>query len=188
MTDLKCSDCPTMLPHNPRRKGTRCKPCSARHVAKSPEHRKAASKAMSRRWKNPIERRALAQSISDGCMKPEIREERRERGKRQRNVKPAPAGSEARQRGGRSLSKTRLGWLPEPYREEYFNLRTNHKAPAAEARRIIEGQMEADLDRFAARGEAPPDYLLQIAFKRDQRERNQIDKNDKAVLAGREVQ
>lgn len=167
MTSQTCSDCPAILPHNPCRKGTRCKPCNARHIATSPEHRAAVAKAMKRRWNDPQERRRLARAVQIGCLKPEVREERRRRGKIDRNVVPPPAGSEARQRAARTLSKTRLGWLPGRYREEYFRFRNNLKMPAAEARRIIEDQMVHDMASMRAAGVRPLPEMLALAMRRD---------------------
>lgn len=65
------------------------------------------------------------------------------------------AGSDVRARAGRTLSQTRLGWLPPEYRDDYFHLRRNFKYRAREARRIIEDQIARDLDRYAATGVLP---------------------------------
>ncbi len=149
-----CSDCGTPLKPNPRRKGTRCKPCTARAIATSPAHREAVSRAMSRRWANPNEAYALGRAISAG-IGPEERERRRARGTICCNARAAAAGTEARLKAGRTLSRTRLGWLPPEYRDDYFHLRRNFKYRAREARRIIEDQIARDLDRYAATGVLP---------------------------------
>ena len=167
MTVQTCSDCPAVLPHNPRRKGTRCKSCNARAIATSPEKRAALSKAMKRRWNDPQERRRLARAVQIGCLKPEVREERRRRGKIGCNARAAAAGSEARKKAGRTLSKTRLGWLPASYRDEYFRLRNNMKMPAPEARRIIEDQMFHDLAKYRDSGITPPPEMIALAMRRD---------------------
>ena len=146
-----CSDCGQQLPRNPRRTGTRCKPCNARAIATSQQHREAVSRAMSRRWANPNEAFRLGRAISAG-IGPEERASRRERGKISCNARAAAAGSEARAKAGRSLSRTRLGWLPIEYRSEYFHLRRNHKYSAYDARQIIERQIERDLQRYAQTG------------------------------------
>ena len=151
MSASHCTDCGQQLQRNPRRLGTRCKPCSARAVATSQEHREAVSRAMSRRWANPSEAFRLGRAIS-AAIGPDERARRRERGKIGCNARAAAAGSEARAKAGRSLSRTRLGWLPIEYRAEYFHLRSNHKYSAHDARQIIEGQMKRDLDRYVATG------------------------------------
>lgn len=151
MTAASCSDCGVSLKPNPRRLGTRCKPCNARVIATSPTHRAAVSRAMSRRWNNPNEAARLARAISAGIT-PEERERRRARGTICCNARAAAAGTEARLKAGRTLSQTRLGWLPVEYRDEYFRLRSNHKYSAADARRIIEDQIDRDLDRYIATG------------------------------------
>lgn len=161
-----CSDCHEPLKPNPRRQGTRCKPCNARHIATSPSHREAVSKAMSRRWNDAHERRKLSQAISVGCLKPEVRLERSRRGKICCNARAAAAGSEARRKAGASLSKTRLGWLPASYRPAYFQLRQNDGFRAPEARRIIEGEMERELKTCRAQGVDPPPELVALERRR----------------------
>tara|TARA_R110000782_G_scaffold167129_9_gene259350 strand:+ start:81867 stop:82367 length:501 start_codon:yes stop_codon:yes gene_type:complete len=151
LTATHCSDCAQPLKPNKRRKGTRCKPCNARALATSDTHREAVSCAMSRRWANPSEAFRLGKAISAG-IGPEEREPRRARGKIGCNARAAAAGSEARAKAGRSLSRTRLGWLPVEYRGDYFHLRRNFKYRAPDARRIIEAQMARDLARYVATG------------------------------------
>lgn len=151
---LACSDCGAVLKPNPRRKGTRCKPCSARSIATSAEHRKAVSRAMARRWADPNQAFALARAISAGISEEE-RERRRQRGRICCNARAAAAGSEARARAAIALSRARLGWLPPEYRDDYFHLRRTFKFRAAEARQIIERQIDRDLDRYLATGVLP---------------------------------
>lgn len=107
---------------------------------------------MTRRWADPEQAAALARAISAGITDEE-KERRRQRGKICCNCRAAAAGSEARQRAGRSLSQTRLGWCPPEYREEYFWLRRNYKMRAPEARAIIEGQMARDVERYLQTGQ-----------------------------------
>lgn len=152
MSNLSCTECGTALPRNPRRKGTRCKSCASRARVQSEAHRAAASRAMTRRWADPEQAAALARAISSGITDEE-KERRRQRGKICCNCRAAAAGSEARQRAGRSLSQTRLGWCPPEYREEYFWLRRNYKMRAPEARAIIEGQMARDVERYLQTGQ-----------------------------------
>lgn len=164
-----CSECGDPLPieGNARRKGALCKPCSARAAAKSPEHREAVSRVMTRRWNDPKERARLMKAIKIGSNRPEVIEMRRRLGRMNQNCTAAAAGSEARKKAGRTLSKRKLGWLPDHYRPEYFKLRINHKYSAAEARLFIEDQMERDLDRIEARGLLAPPHLAELQHKRD---------------------
>lgn len=143
-----CSDCGRALPHNPRRKGTRCRPCTARAIAISPEHRAACSRAMSRRWGNPNDAAVLSRAISAG-ISPEERARRAARGRICCNARAAAAGSEARRRAAFSLSQTRMGWCPVEYRDDYRRLRANGGFRAPEARRIIEQQIARDAARYA---------------------------------------
>lgn len=160
MTSLSCSDCGAALKPNPRRKGTRCKPCNARTLCQSAEMREALSRAMSRRWANPNEAHALGRAISAG-IGPEERERRRHRGKIHCHVRAAAAGSEARRRAAFTLSQTRLGWLPPEYRAEYFRLRSTYKYRAKQARRLIEKQIEKDRAQYLATGRLPQSERLE---------------------------
>ena len=151
-----CTDCGSALAHNPRRLGTRCKPCNARAIARSPETRRIVAAKMTARWADDKQRGKLVAAITKTCNRPEIRAARQEQGRRDMNVvrfaKPAPPGSPSRIRAGRTLRESRIGWCPMEYRAEYQRMRDNGNFTAAEARRIIEDQIERDLDRYIATG------------------------------------
>lgn len=80
MVTQKCTDCSAVLPHNPKRKGTRCRSCAARHMARSPAQRAACKRSMERRWADPAERERLCAAM-DGTkqawLPPEYRAEYR---------------------------------------------------------------------------------------------------------------
>lgn len=112
---------------------------------------------MSRRWADPYERLMLRLAVRDGCLTPAERARRAEQGRNRSNLRSLnnhqPAGSDARQRASKTLSRTKLPWLPIEYREEYRRLRHNMKINAPEARRLIEAQIASDLDRYRRTGE-----------------------------------
>lgn len=65
------------------------------------------------------------------------------------------AGHPARIAAGRKLSETRMGWCPLEYRDEYRRLVRSKLVSAAEARRMIEDMIAADMDRYVATGILP---------------------------------
>lgn len=54
---------------------------------------------------------------------------------------PRLVGPEDRRRAGQTLSKTRLGWLPQEWRPRYLSLRSYHGA--AEAKRLVLAEIAA---------------------------------------------
>lgn len=66
----------------------------------------------------------------------------------------APKGSEARIRGGKRLSDTRLAWCPRELRDQYKKLVRSNKIPAAEARVMILDLHEREMERFRQKLEA----------------------------------
>ena len=112
-------------------------------------------------------------AIKEGANRPEVIKMRRRYGRINQNCRAAAAGSEARKKAGRTLSKRKLGWLPDHYREEYFRLRSNQKYSAAEARLIIEDQIEHELDRLEKAGLLAPPHLADRQHRRDQERRRE---------------
>jgi hypothetical protein len=123
--------------------------------------REACSRAMKRRWADPNERAALSQAVREGCLKPEVREERRNRGRIPEAARLACVQPEVRQRAAWSTYQRRFGWLPPEYRDEYFRLRRKYKYRAKEARRLIEKQIKKDLAHYKATGRLPQSERLE---------------------------
>lgn len=157
---MNCSDCQRPLPHNPRRKGTRCRRCFARHIARSEAKREACRRAMKERFEDPGYCALHLARTKDGLRKsmkdPEFVAMRREQGRRcgllrsgQNRYGP---GTPQRLAAGRSRRETVLGWCPVEYRAEYQRLIRSKQIRAPEARRMIEAMIVADLNRFLKTG------------------------------------
>jgi len=158
-----CSDCGTALKPNPRRLGTRCKPCGARHMAQSPEKREKCRVAMKRHFDEPgyyrLHCQRVGSGIRDALKDPSRMEDLRERGRRcgllRLGMTRHGAGSEPRVIAGRKRSETVLSWCPVEYRDEYRRLVRTKLIRAPEARRMVEDMIAADLARYAATGVLP---------------------------------
>lgn len=169
---LICSDCGKPLNPNPRRLGTRCKPCGARAMAQSPDRREKCRIAMKRRFDEPGYKQQHVARCTAGTRRalkdnPEFRAMRAEQGRRvgllglgkEKNA----AGSPARVTAGRKRTETVLAWCPVEYRDEYRRLVRTKLIRAPEARRMVEDMIAADLARYAATGILPQSARLQAA-------------------------
>lgn len=162
MTDAPiCPDCGTPLKPNPRRLGIRCKPCGARHMARSPDKREKCRAAMKRHFADPAYRAAHRKRTGDGTRRaledPARLEELRERGRRCGLLRLGHnrhgAGSPERVAAGRKRSETLFAWCPPEYRGEYQRLVKTKLVRAPEARRMVEDMIAADLSRHAVTGQ-----------------------------------
>lgn len=160
---INCSDCGADLKPSRQRKGTRCKPCTARHCSRDAEARAKISAASKRNWADPKLRAARVASMTAANRRPEIVERARQRGKIHNNVarfaKPLPAGHPLRVQAGKTLTERRIGWCPPCYREAYHSLKQNDGFRAAEARSIIEAQIDRDLAAMR-KGTLPPGEFM----------------------------
>lgn len=59
---------------------------------------------------------------------------------------------EVRKRAGAKRTATMLAWCPIEYRDAYMRLVNRHKIAAADARAMIERQIETDLERYQRTG------------------------------------
>lgn len=162
---LTCSDCGAALAPSKYRKGTRCKGCTARANSRSPEARAKASAAMRQAWRRPEERAARVASMTEANRRPDMIELRRVLGRQLNNVaryaKPLPAGHPSRVQAGRTLTERRIGWCPPAYRPLYSHLTEIDGFRAAEARAIVEKQIEADVSAMRA-GQLPPGQFMAV--------------------------
>jgi hypothetical protein len=156
-----CTECRAALAHNPRRKGTMCRSCAARARVKSDAHRAMAAAAMTRRWADPDQRARLVKAARRGLHErldhdPDFKTRRldqcRANGLKSAHLVNTPAGSPQRRKAAQRLTENKLGWCPLEYWDEYRNLRVNGGFRAVDARRMIEDQIERDLDRYIATG------------------------------------
>jgi hypothetical protein len=157
-----CEDCSSRLAHNPRRKGNRCQPCSARHRQSnlSPAQRAEVADRCRKAWTQPGFREAARASMSRAHLEahardPELLERRRAWC---RSIQPLSVAAESPDRSAK-ISRARIeaayGWCPLEYRDEYRRLTRECRLTAGEARAAIEQQVEADLRAFAKSGVLP---------------------------------
>lgn len=159
MTEV-CSDCPKPLARNPRRKGTRCVACAARHRQSnlSDAQRRAIADRCRAVWNRPGYRQHMAWAGSEGQRR--RLQDPEECARVQANCRRAqamrgPPSAETRAKISRAKTEQFLGWCPLEYRGEYRALVSSKKLPAAEARALIEAQITADLKSYVATGILP---------------------------------
>jgi DNA-directed RNA polymerase subunit RPC12/RpoP len=166
---LACTDCGKGLRRDPRRKGQRCQRCNARAMSQSAEKREKCRAAMLRRFEDPNyaarhRDRCTAGQQAALAAKPELRALRVELGRRVGRLGMGQtqkgAGSPERVAAGRKRSETVLGWCPVEYRDAYRRLRRHCQMSAAEARAMIEQQIEKDRAEYLRTGRLPQSERL----------------------------
>ncbi len=172
---LNCSDCGTPLKPNPRRLGTRCKPCGARVVAQSPDKREKCRVAMKRRFEDAAfhglhnERigAGIRRSLQDPARLEAMRASGRKCGLLNLGHNRHGPGSPERIAAGRKRTETVLGWCPLEYRTDYFNLIHTKHVRAPEARRMVEDMMARDHVRFIRTGKLPQSQRMNQAKRKE---------------------
>ncbi|WP_139809985.1 hypothetical protein [Sphingomonas azotifigens] len=135
---------------------TRCRTCSNRRVASSPEVRAKAAATFRMNYNadpaRQAEHRARVRATVERARidNPAFFEARRENGRRHgpRNIDKSWA-PEARAKAGRSISARRLAHIPSEYRDLYRDL-TKQDLTAAERERIVLDHAARDRARIAA--------------------------------------
>ncbi len=159
-----CADCGAARFSPKPKKSPYCRRCIGRHNGRSPARRAKVSAAMKAYLADPTTRAAHAQRTGDGVRRamvesPEFAATRRELGRRLGKScaghASRPAGSESRIVAGRRSGATKLAWCPVEYRDDYRRLVKWQGVKAAEARRMIETQIDKDAARYAATGVLP---------------------------------
>lgn len=153
-----CSDCSKPLAKNPRRKGTRCQPCTAKQMVKCPARGEKIREAMRAHWADDAFRNRQQELMRAGIKaaeaRPEYRESKRAQGRRVgslgRGQNRFPAGSPERKAAGRKNAETKLKWCPPGYRSEYQQLR-DKIGNARDARAATLNMIQKDA-RMMARG------------------------------------
>jgi hypothetical protein len=150
---LACSDCGAELRPNKRRKGTRCRACLVIFIARDPQIRAKATATLRETLKDPALLARRGRAIGRG-MRRKIRldadyaQRQREAGRRvglsRAGPLANPAGSDARVRAGRSISKRKRQGIPAAYWDEYYRMVHSDHIPAAEARRLVIELQEKD--------------------------------------------
>ncbi len=148
-----CSDCAKPLAVNPRRKGTRCVACAARHRQSnlSAGERAAIAARCSAAWNVPGYRERVAASASEGQRR--RMSDPAELAKVQANCRRAQSmrtgqSAESRRKISRATTEQYLGWCPVAYRPLYRSLVKSNKLRAAEAREAVFESMRVDLRRL----------------------------------------
>lgn len=159
--------CGKQLAHNPRRKTNLCQRCATAASNRDPvaaEKRGVALRIMHtdpelkarhragviRAWESRPRRRAASELMKgrymhDAAMREHIRQKAIERWSDPAN----------RARHGRIVSASKLRDIPLEYRDEYRRLRKHGGFTAAEARRMIADQVEADTRTYLKTGKLP---------------------------------
>lgn len=101
---------------------------------------------------DPIRKAALVKRLVAIARAPGRREQKRARWLAgrfwERGQAAQPAGSDARRRMAKSLSDTRLAWCPPHLRDKYRQLTKSKRLRAADARRMILEEHEAEMRRW----------------------------------------
>ncbi len=157
MTGLTCSDCPKALAPNPRRKGSRCRPCLARHNARSPAKQEKCREKMKLRLADPVFAAVHRERTSEGRRR-KLREDPafaaacRDTGQRLGRSglghDARPAGSESRLEAGRKRRETLIAWCPPSYRSLYRELKAKQGVRSADARAMVLAQIAEDQNRL----------------------------------------
>jgi predicted RNA-binding Zn-ribbon protein involved in translation (DUF1610 family) len=171
-----CSQCGTLIAHNPQRKGTRCRLCCIVELAKSPDKRAKCSAAMRAKLADPVYRAKQTAAITAGirnaiATRPELADAKREHGRRlaasRSGLNAIPAGSPARIRAAAKAAETKLAWCPDAYRAAYRNLMQKGGYAASEVRAIIEDQIVRDATKAVAATAALSAFERQMAAVRN---------------------
>lgn len=148
-----CSDCGVELPHNPRRKGTRCQ-THARAQPCTPERRAALAAAMRAKHADPHFaaaraanlRKARARMVKEGH--PVL--EKYAASLRANRINPSVAGSDERRLAIAKGVATRLAHIPLEHRDMYRSLMVSQGLRAAERARIVLAHAARAAERYVA--------------------------------------
>lgn len=151
-----CKSCSVTL--GPRNKSGYCRKCFSKCVPMSDDAKKRLSAAIRKRFqadpqfKADLQERARKASKSPKACK--ARKERWQREKMWEIGNEAARKPEARKKAAIATRNTRLAWCPPHLREDYLRLIYSNREKAADAKRIILEQHEAELRRFRAKAQA----------------------------------
>ncbi len=160
MTDtFQCKGgCGREIKNFPRRKTPYCRTCNGVAIGSDPERAEKSRRAMKDLMRDPLFRARHVQRTAEGLRRrladdPEEAARRREVGRALGKSGLGHAvqgpGSEPRMRVGRMQTERLLGWCPRHLRDQYRDLVNKKGVRAAEARQIIERQVEAENARLS---------------------------------------
>lgn len=145
--------CGSELKEFKRRKTRLCKACCGRALGRDPARVEKSRQGMKRRMADPAFRALHIKRTSDGlrarlASDPAEMERRRESGRALARTglghAAQGAGSEPRRRVAKMQTERYLGWCPVHLRDQYRDLVNKKGVRAADARQIIEDEMEAE--------------------------------------------
>lgn len=147
-----------------RKPTTHCRSCAAFRLNADPEFAEKRREAIRKKFEDPAyleEHRVRTRATNARIMAdPEQRAKRVEGGRRsyqevlcRPDVRARTYSPEANAKRNMTCANTKLAWCPVEYRDEYKRLIRTHLIKAADARRMIEEQIAADLRRYRATGE-----------------------------------
>ena len=148
-----CKVCPARL--GPRNKSGYCRKHFSQNVPMSEESRRKLSETIRKRckadpeFKADLQKRARKASTSPGAVK--ARTERWHREKVWEKGNKAARKPEVRAKAAIATRNTRLAWCPPHLRQDYLDLIYKNREKAADAKKIILDQHDAELRRFRAR-------------------------------------
>jgi hypothetical protein len=169
------SGCGTIITPDARRSTRFCKACLCKQLARDPATRAKMVATMSPYYRDPalahVRKERAAKATETKRADPEYMERLRAHGaalgaSRKGKCCP-PAGSPIRIAAARKTAERKLAWCPPAYRAEYTRLaRNKHGMNAAEARRVIEAQIERDRDRANSEAPVQPSFEEKLAAVR----------------------
>jgi hypothetical protein len=153
-TTFQCEGgCGREIEERPRRKTRFCRSCCGRVHGSNPDRAKKSSAAMKRRMADPAFRTAHVERTSTALRAkiandPQEAERRRESGRALYRSglghAAQPPGSAPRMRVGRLTTERHLSWCPEHLRDVYRDLTNRKGYLAADARQVVEAEMERE--------------------------------------------
>lgn len=142
---VPCSTgCGTMLKHDPRRKGTKCRACSDAAIRRPPQFCTACGATISKR----------ARRTTTLCRSHAAKSEARII-KLRASLKIVHADPEYQARRGRAITAAKLAHIPLEYRHDYRELERTKGMTMAERIEAIQSQIAADTRHYLKTGQLP---------------------------------
>lgn len=174
--DLACAECGARITRQSR--SGLCRLHAMRRKHADPAFRAARAAGLARHYAKPGAREACARRLADWRenMPEADRERLREHGRglvrdylSRPDIHARSQSPEARRRAVEGNEAAKLGWCPPELRGAYTALIRSKKVPAAEARRIIEGEIAGTVEH-ARRAIANAQLAAQLRHEREQAE------------------
>ncbi|CAH0355331.1 hypothetical protein [Sphingobium sp. CECT 9361] len=161
-TGYTCSTCGAPRTNHPRRTTTLCQACSRKANGSNPSRIAKSRAIMKAHFADPVFKAQNLAKAHDGLRRmlaanPErlavLREQARALGLGKVGHAAMPKGSEPRRRAVASRLRNYYQWCPIEYRDDYKRLIYSKGLNAADARAIIERQIQVDMEKFHVTGQ-----------------------------------